>query len=115
MAGAKVLWKVAAAGAVGAGAFAAGSALLAGGASTSGATLGDAYITKEGVTHRFSDDDNILLSKSGLGGNRNLEAKMDRIANLLSGQQSVNVNLENGTAWVARHVGNATQGELRTA
>jgi hypothetical protein len=65
----------------------------------------------------FNSKDTLVGVKdpSMLGGNGNLEAKMDRIANLLSGQQSVNVNLENGTAWVARHVGNATQGELRTA
>jgi len=65
----------------------------------------------------FNSKDTLVGVKdpSMLGGNGNLEAKLDRIANLLTGRQTVNVNLENGTAWVARHVENATQGELRTA
>ena len=91
----------------------------AGAAAGSFATSGmDDFVYRPGQPPvPFNSKDTLVGVKdpSMLGGNRNLEAKMDRIANLLSGQQTVNVNLENGTAWVARHVGNATQGELRTA
>ena len=60
----QAIWKGAGAALTGA-AVGAGALAIVGGTATA---LNDAYITKEGVTQRFSNDDNILLSKSGLGG-----------------------------------------------
>ena len=92
--------KVAAWGAAGTVATGIGAGIVAGGVLKNTA-LNDAYITKDGVTQRFSDDDNILLTKSGLGGGRasqldRLETRkqtqaIERLTRVMSGPQEINL------------------------
>jgi hypothetical protein len=60
---------------IAAGLTGAGIGLAAGFAVTGAGVLNDAYITKEGKTIPFSEDDNILLTKSDLG----RDAQTDRL------------------------------------
>ena len=75
---------------------------MAGGAILKGvSTLCDAYITKECVTQRFSEDDNILLTKSGLGGgDSRMVAALGRIESALSRRQTI--DLRGDQAFVER-------------
>ena len=66
-----------------------------------GKKVDDAYITKEGVTQRFSEDDNILLTKSGLGGgDSRMVAALGRIESALSRRQTI--DLRGDQAFVER-------------
>jgi hypothetical protein len=77
---------------------------VAGGAILQAHTLDDAYITKDGVTQRFSNDDNILLSKSGLGGgDSRVVAALGRIEHALSRRQTI--DLRGDQAFVERRYG----------
>ena len=107
----QALWK-------GAGAALTGAAVVGGAAAIVGGTataLNDAYITKDGKTQRFSDDDNILLSKSGLGGgdDNRMGAALGRIESALNRRQQI--DLRGGQAFVERHNENAYRGQMRTA
>ena len=88
--------------------------------------LDDAYITKEGKTIPFSEDDNILLSKRGLvtpdsstpsvqptvgGDNSAMVAALGRIENILSSRQVI--DLRGGQAFVERNMRNSHEGEVR--
>ena len=107
----QVLWR-------GAGAALTGAAVVGGAAAIVGGTataLNDAYITKDGKTQRFSDDDNILLSKSGLGDgdSSGMVAALGRIESALNRRQQI--DLRGGQAFVERHNENAYRGQMRTA
>ena len=106
----QALWRGTGAALTGA-AVGAGALAIVGGTATA---LNDAYITKEGKTQRFSNDDNILLSKSGLGGgDGGVVAALGRIESALSRRQMI--DLRGGQAFVERHNENAYRGQMRTA
>ena len=116
------LWKSGGAIVGGSAAGIAGGAIIGVGA---GAMLGDAYITKDGVTQQFSDDDNILLTKSGLTTPQEparspdvppqddgaILAALGRIESALSRRQTI--DLRGGQAFVERNMKNAQDGQVR--
>jgi len=74
----------------------------------------DAFISKEGEVTKINDNDDILLSKSGFGGDSSaVIAALGRIESALSRRQLI--DLRGGQAFVERHNENAYQGQLRTA
>ena len=88
-------------------------------------TLGDAYITKEGKTMPFSDDDNVLLTKRGLTTPQEPARSPDappqddsamltalgRIESALSRRQTI--DLRGGQAFVERNMKNSHEGQVR--
>ena len=123
-------WKGVAA--VGGAALAAGSALAimegkgASAAADRRSKVNDAYITKEGKTIPFSDDDNILLSKRGLAApagapvvppqnNSDVLVALGRIERALTAGFGARqtIDLRGGQAFVERNMRNSHEGEVR--